>query len=75
MVECYGFDITRVDVDFGLYLANEERIDELALKSGKHYFIGHEVIDEFREVAVFLFPGRQPALRFTDQVAELRALD
>ena len=72
MVEVYGYDITRVDVDFGLYLANEEKIDLFALKMGKHYFVGQEVI-EGKEVAVFLFPGQRSAMAFSGLVEMLVA--
>ena len=72
MVEVYGYDITRVDVDFGLYLANEEKIDLFALKMGKHYFVGQEVL-EGKEVAVFLFPGQRSAMAFSGLVEMLVA--
>jgi hypothetical protein len=77
MVQVYGYDISRVDIDFSLYLANQEAIDIMALKAGKHYFIGHEVVDG-QEVAVFLFPsgaaGNRPAINFADSVAEQYAV-
>jgi hypothetical protein len=78
MVQVYGYDISRVDIDFSLYLANQEAIDNMALKAGKHYFIGLEVIEDLGEVAVFLFPsgaaGNRPAINFADSVAEQYAV-
>jgi hypothetical protein len=77
MVQVYGYDITRVDIDFSLYLANQEAIDNMALKAGKHYFIGLEVIEDLGEVAVFLFPSEpsnRPAINFADSVAEQYAV-
>ena len=78
MVEVYGYDVAKVDINFNLYLANQEAIDNMALKAGKHYFIGLEINEDLGEVAVFLFPtgaaGNRPAINFADSVAEQYAV-
>lgn len=73
MVEVYGYDIARLDIDYTSYLYNEEAIDKMALKAGKHWFMGLEVV-EGKDVAVFLFPttnGNQRVLELAESITAL----
>ena len=74
MVEVYGADVTRIDIEFMTYLAQRDNIDALIDMSGnKYWFIGREEQDG-QEVAVFLFPtsaGNQRVLKLAESITVL----
>jgi hypothetical protein len=74
MVEVYGYDVARIDIEFMTYLAQRDNIDALVDLSGnKYWFIGREEQDG-QEVAVFLFPtsaGNQRVLKLAESINAL----
>jgi hypothetical protein len=74
MVEVYGYDVARINIEFMTYLAQRDNIDALIDLSGnKYWFIGREEI-EGQEVAVFLFPitnGNQRVLKLAESITAL----
>jgi hypothetical protein len=74
MVEVYGYDVARIDIDFMVYLDQRDNIDALIDVSGnKYWFVGREVV-EGNEVAVFLFPtanGNQRVLKLAESITAL----
>ena len=74
MVEVYGYDVARIDIEFMTYLAQRDNIDALIDLSGnKYWFIGREKQDG-QEVAVFLFPtgaGNQRVLKLAENITAL----
>jgi hypothetical protein len=74
MVEVYGYDVARIDIEFMTYLAQRDNIDALIDLSGnKYWFIGREEQDG-QEVAVFLFPtsaGNQRVLKLAENITAL----
>lgn len=75
MVEVYGYDIARIDIDFMVYLDQRDNIDALVDLSGcKYWFIGREIIEDNKEVACFLFPtgvGNQRVLKLAESITAL----
>jgi len=74
MVEVYGYDIARIDIDFAVYLDQRDNIEALIDVSGcKHWFIGCEQVED-QEVACFLFPtgaGNQRVLKLAESITAL----
>jgi hypothetical protein len=74
MVEVYGYDIARIDIDFRVYLDQRDNIDALIDVSGvKYWFIGCEQV-EGQEVACFLFPtgvSNQRVLKLAESITAL----